>query len=207
MAKFPAAAGQTSYMFRGTRSLIGMARTSGGSRHGLGTGGLELDITVVGQHDGLLQLKRFSDSPRTILEQIAFAGAQAMGGEIVKAMTEPKSGMWWAHLPNRSSSKDEFPAVQSGALLNSMRIFVMKSPASTGIAAVGFGKGLPRNYAFYLEYGTMYMAPRSYARRAAVQFRAETIEAMGTKWAELRRANAISRGRSRVSGIVGGSDW
>lgn len=194
----------TSYFFRTSESQVGFAKAAGGSRvSGLGTGGLSVTLSVKANHDGLRALKGFSDKPETVLQAIAFAGAQRLAGELIKAMASPKSGVFWPWLPNRSSAPGEFPAIQSGDLVNSIRVFTSKSKAKQGLAHVGIGAGLPRSYAFYLEYGTMYMAPRPLARRAAVQFKGETIQAMRDAWAAGRNWQAASAGKPAPAKILG----
>lgn len=193
-----------SYIFRTAAEQVGYAKAAGGTRaSGLGTGGLALSISVNANHDGLLALRGFSDRPETTLQAIAFAGAQRLAGEIIKAMASPKSGVFWPWLPNRSSAPGEFPAIQSGDMVNSIRVFTSKSGAKRGLAHVGIGAGLPRSYAFYLEYGTIHMAPRPLARRAAVQFKAETVQAMRDAWATARIDQAKSANKPRPADILG----
>jgi HK97 gp10 family phage protein len=177
--------------------LLGLAGSTGRGGAVTGAGGIRLEYKTVAQRDGMIKLRRFSENPKTNLDKIALRGAKKMMQLTEAAMREDKTGTWWPQHPNRSSAPGEFPAKQSGELIASFRTGVVSSPRNHGKAIFGAGNKLPRSYAFYLEYGTMHMAPRPFMRRAAVQFRKEVQAEMRKEWGDLRRISANKTGRHK----------
>lgn len=152
-------------------------------------GGLSVSADVRANHSRLMALKGFSDSPKRPLQAAALAGANTLREHLARELSSSGSGIWWSHLPARSSAPGEYPARQTGRLVESLRTGVVDSPANQGRAVLGAGRNLPRHYAFYLEYGTAHMEPRPFMRRSAEQYsvevyrsvRSEIREQMGRK--------------------------
>lgn len=81
------------------------------------------------------------------------AAAKRMAYRTVEEMAvhirEPKSGVHYSRYPRPSGTSGGYPAEQWGNLIEKMVVRVAK----VGNATLTIGAGLPRPYAFWLEYG------------------------------------------------------
>lgn len=79
--------------------------------------------------------------------------ANAMGQRTVEEMAErirrSKSGVHYSKYPRPSGTSGGYPAEQWGGLIGSIVIRTTRA----GNATLTIGAGLPRPYAFWLEYG------------------------------------------------------
>jgi hypothetical protein len=84
------------------------------------------------------------------------AGAQSLLRDIAADMGEAKHGHHWPDLPNVSSAPGESPAIQSAALVESLRV----QPLNWHDWALTAGT----DHNFSMEYGTIdgHIAPRPY---------------------------------------------
>jgi len=158
------------------------------------------------EHDGKRLLE--SKAPKASeLEQMSLAGCKTLDKLIKADMLGPKSGRFYridGRLHQASINRDqaESPAVLTGALMRSMRTGIApRKGKNIGRAFLAAGRGLPRQYAFYLEYGAPAhkMAPRALLRASADKWRAEVIGAVTAKY------YAIARGKKKP--MPTGSDW
>lgn len=85
---------------------------------------------------------------------LADAG-QVVVDEVRRTIREPKSGIHWPSLPNRSSAPGETPAYQFGRLDGGLVVDAYEYMATVTSYAP---------YSAYLEYGTVKMAPRPFMR-------------------------------------------
>lgn len=97
-----------------------------------------------------------------------------------KGMQSPKSGRWHAGLPRRSSAANQYPAVQSGALLRSIRTRVTRREATIGTNMY---------YSRWLREGTRRMARRRMSDNALQEgiSRSRTSLRGWVKWQRSRR--------------------
>jgi len=155
------------------------------------------------EHDGKRLLE--SKAPKANeLEQMSLAGAKTLRTLVIADMLRPKHGRWYNinGRPHQASADGESPAVLTGALAASMRVGIApRKGKNIGRAFLAAGRGLPRQYAFYLEYGAPAhnMAPRSLLRGGADKYRSEVIGAVTAKY------YAIARGKKKP--MPTGSDW
>lgn len=83
-------------------------------------------------------------------------------------MSSPKSGRWYG--AHRASAPYEAPAVDTGALINSL--FVSRLDWHTVMVGVG------AEYGLYLELGTRSMSPRPFLSPAIAAIKQEFEEAI-----------------------------
>lgn len=94
--------------------------------------------------------------------------AEALRSEIYGVLEESRIGRGVHHpgLPNPSSAPGDPPARQSGRLQESVRVLSRSKPQSL-LARVG----TTVDYAEHLEFGTLRVAPRPFARPALERFK------------------------------------
>lgn len=149
---------------------------------------MSFSYELVGAHDGLKGIYRLSRDAKNIMEDMSMAGVNKMRDLLIADMRRGKSGVLYRHLNmsrrSSSASGDETPAVQSGKLVKSITTYRVSSQGDryAGRAAIGAGRGLPRSYAFYLEYGTSKMAPRRLLGRSLVAWQDQIEGAMWDEW-------------------------
>jgi hypothetical protein len=97
------------------------------------------------------------------LEYAAYDGAQVARDWVEDDMNTPKSGRQWPWLPHVSSAPGETPAVQFGALVESLDVVYGDTTTTTAKANFVAGSGRAP-YAFDLEFGGYNLAPRPFMR-------------------------------------------
>lgn len=148
---------------------------------------------VEASHGGLILLRNFSRNPKSLLEKMSIAGGEKLKEKLSQDMDNPKSGIFYRGLDRRSSAPGESPAVQSGDLKASLKVGRVSAPRGVGRAAFTAGQGLPRSYAFYLEFGAPAnnMAPRAFMRRSAEIWNADAVNAMLAVWHQHKRGIGV----------------
>jgi len=94
------------------------------------TTGFSAVFSQLSAHEKSLQMSRLSDA--------AVHGAELAREFIEDEMGQPKGGIFWNRpdLPNTSSSPSEFPAEQTGALVDSLEVVRLASYPGVGRAAL-----------------------------------------------------------------------
>lgn len=105
------------------------------------------------------------------LGEVVMAGALVLEGVIKISMGEQKHGRTYgSHV---ASAPGEAPAIEMGALVNTIRVELASSEAGSASAIVGTNA----EYGEELEFGTARMKPRPFLRPAADQHQQEVNEA------------------------------
>jgi HK97 gp10 family phage protein len=127
-------------------------------------------------NETLDKLKELGVDMETVLGQIAMAGAMVLEGNVKRDIASKKSGREYTrgNKTHVASAPGESPAVDTGALLNSIHS-ELGDVTSTRATAVC---GTNMEYALPLEEGTAKMAARPFMRPGAERAKPDIENAM-----------------------------
>jgi len=110
---------------------------------------LGINVSIDGVTQVIDNVFGFNTNAKSSLAAAAEAMAKRTSEEMERRVREPKSGRQYPQYPRPSGVSGGYPAYQWGGLVGSFTVEI------TGIdsAALTVGKGLPRPYAYWLEYG------------------------------------------------------